>query len=106
MLYLFRFGFETPAQLRLNDEHGWDYEDSAALIIDAAGEDEAQSWGRRVAEEFVNWLYRRDDGPEDFSWLSANYASGIEPLPPSAQVPDTPTVRVGEYPDFDRLLAR
>jgi hypothetical protein len=96
--YLFRFGFETPAQKSLNDEMGWDSEDSLAVIIEADSEQDALKWGQQVAERFVQLLFADDS----VSWKAMNYANWIE----HGRVPwsGIQRVSVGEYPDFEKWL--
>ncbi len=62
--FLFRFGYETPLQLRDNDALGWDDEESGALFIRADSASEALAWGAEVAERFVRELYQRSDTSE------------------------------------------
>jgi hypothetical protein len=44
--FLYVFGYWTPEQRRQNELHGWDDEDSAALLVDAETEAQALEWGR------------------------------------------------------------
>jgi hypothetical protein len=107
--YLFVFGFETPRQRRLNAAHGYDDEDSAAIWIEAAGEDEALEWGRAIANEFVRLLYRSEGVERNSDWSSDAFAHWLEPEPSPrferTALASLPRVRCGTYPDFDPWLA-
>lgn len=98
--FLFIFGFETPAQARNNQAHGWDDEESEALGIFAPSAPEALEWGCEVAERFIQRLFRNDA----VSWKAQRFAHWIEPegSPRSVSVDwsTLPVVRCGEYPDF------
>lgn len=43
--FLFRFGFETPAQRTYNDRVGTDDEASSCVFITAQSPEEALAWG-------------------------------------------------------------
>lgn len=76
--YLFRFGYNFPAQYLANMKHGWDDEDSKAVFILAGSENEALNWGREVAEAFVARLYAQEPETEPMSWKEGEYAHWIE----------------------------
>lgn len=102
--FLYVFGYWTPEQRRQNEQHGWDDEDSAAVLIDAETGEQALEWGRSVAEEFIRRLY---DDPA-FSWKAGGFADSLDGSPslsPDALV-GIPRVRSGEYPDWDHFPRR
>jgi hypothetical protein len=94
------FGYNTPDQLRLNEQHGWDDENSATVIIEADSKEAALEWGREVAEAFVRALF--DD--QRMSWKAEGYADEIRP-PSEAELSRIPVIRLGEYPDWTLLGA-
>ena len=92
--FLYSFGYETPLQNVNNAQHGWDDEDSRAVLIDAEDEQAAQAWGKEIAEYFVKLLY-----PDDrVSWKKLGYADWVET--PGHLAKAAPHVRVGEFPDL------
>ena len=95
--YIFIFGFGTPQQFANNLSTGWDDEDSMSVCIIAESEEQAFTWGREVAEYYVNGLFRGSD-VNDFSWKEHNYAHWIE-SDPSRLVSESaiPILKVGEY---------
>jgi hypothetical protein len=96
--YLYCFGYENPLQFRNNDHYGWDDEDSQAVLIDAESEEAALRWGQEISERFIKLLFR-DEG---ISWKQLGYANWVEL--PGKEVPGTPHVRDGEFPDFNMWL--
>ncbi len=88
------FGFESPRQFHNNNQHGWDDEDSKALLIDADDEATALAWGQEISERFIQLLYR----DESLSWRQASYANWTEA--PADPWPDEQRVKAGEFPDF------
>jgi hypothetical protein len=99
-LYRYIFGYESPRQLRNNDKHGRDDEDSWGLFIDANNEAEALAWGHEVSERFLKLLFRDNT----VSWRERRYASTIDPWERATS--DLPSVRVNEEPDYDLWLSR
>src|SRR4051812_43636174 len=73
MVFVFRFGYESPQQAAANAAHGWDDESSQYVLIDAPDEAAALRWGREIAERFV-----RELGVG--SWKVRNFAHWAEPL--------------------------
>lgn len=104
--YLYVFGFEAPAQARLNRAKGWDDEDSLTVFIEAASAEEALSWGRAISEEHLKVVH----GDRSVSWAARDHAHWIEADPAarfgSAALAGIPTVTVGQYPDWSSLGAR
>jgi hypothetical protein len=96
--FLYRFGYEFPEQMRQNDLHGWDDEDSQGVLIDAENEDAALAWGQEISERFVKLLFADDR----ISWRQYNFANWVEP--PELTWPGQQRVAVGEYPDFKPWL--
>jgi hypothetical protein len=101
--YVYFFGYCTPDQIRRNEQHGWDDEDSAALLIMADSEEQALEWGRAIAEAFVCRLFN----DQNASWKAQNFADGVETDAAETYSKDAlirmTTVNYGEYPDW-RLL--
>ncbi|HET6371798.1 MAG TPA: hypothetical protein VFG76_00685 [Candidatus Polarisedimenticolia bacterium] len=99
MRFSYGFGFETPSQRRRNAAHGWDEEDSAAVLIEAATADEARAWGRRIAEAFLKWLY----ADSAVSWADGRYADWVDE--PAETERSLQTVSVGTLPDLSVISA-
>jgi hypothetical protein len=97
-LYLYRFGFESPRQLRDNAAHGWDDEDSQGVLIEAPDEAAALAWGQEVSERFVQLLFK----DERVSWRKLGYANWIERDVETWD--DQQRVSVGTLPDFGSWL--
>lgn len=98
--FLYCFGYETPQQWVLNRQHGWDDEDSAAVIIHAESADAAYAWGREIAEASVRRLFERAAVADIPSWKAANFADAVEDAVGDI---DAPVVTVGEMPPTDWL---
>ena len=101
-IFLFRFGYETPAQHRNNKARGWDDEDSQAVFIEASGSDAALEWGREIAEQYVRklWSIDGDSGP---GWKESEFAHWIETDEGEiarANEHGVPRVGTGEHPTF------
>lgn len=101
-VFLFMFGFETPAQHRNNRANGWDDEDSQSIFIEAVDAETALAWGRQIAENYVRHLWRAH--PESApSWDAGRFAHWIETdsdrIARAHQV-NVPSVAVGEYPQL------
>jgi len=99
--YLYIFGFASPEQIEGWEKHGWDDEDSEAVFIEAASEQEALTWGREVSREFIRQLY----GTRGLVWKDTDYANWIENAPETKWSPldlsRIQIVRVGEHPPLD-----
>jgi hypothetical protein len=108
MRYLFQFGFETPAEFRTNSAGGWDDESSEAIWINAPSAEAALSWGRSVAEHFVEKLFEVAQ-VEGYSWLAGDFAHWIAEdesvLEWARTSPKVPEAELGEMPDLDALAA-
>lgn len=107
MKYLFVFGYCTPTQLRNNQQHGWDDEDSYAFFVDASSEADALNWGREIADQYVRCLFERSDwNGEKPAWLQEGYASWIEHEPlkrfSGISLDLLPVIKHSEMPDFDQ----
>lgn len=100
--YLFRFGYESPEDRRVNEGHDSDFESSAAIWIEALDEQGALNWGQQIAETFVRHIFR-DAAEATYSWIETGYANWIE-SEPSEGLGAVPNVVVGEMPDFETLL--
>lgn len=99
-IFLFRFGFESPAQQRSNNARGWDDEDTRAVFIESGDADQAMSWGREIAEAFVQRLWAVEGEPAP-SWKQAQFAHWLEANPDEiakAKAVGVPSVRPGEHP--------
>jgi hypothetical protein len=60
--YLFRFGYQTPHQLRITARNPeWDEQDPTWIFIDADSEDEASRLGFAYADAFVRQLFEHED---------------------------------------------
>lgn len=98
MKYLFTFGYESKDQRKNNEKFGWDDESSMSFLIDADSELDALAWGGDLADLFLRWLYR----DESVSWKSMGFATEISPVASDRGID---AVRVGEVPDFARLIS-
>ncbi|HJV43898.1 hypothetical protein [Caulobacter sp.] len=103
MRYLFRFGFESPDDFAANRAGGWDDESSEAVWIDAASAEEALSWGRSVAERFVQKLFEIAN-VEGYSWKTRGFATWIEDdasvLAWARTSPEVLATTYGQMPDL------
>lgn len=103
--YLFRFGFCTPEQWESNEAHGWEDEESAAVLVTAENQAQAMAWGTEVAECAVAWLFQSAGHQGHPSWRQSGFSHWIEEDQNVArdilEVGNTPTVRPGELPDFE-----
>ena len=109
MEYLFVFGYCTPTQLRNNEKHGWDDEDSYAFFVDANSEADALNWGRKIADQYVKCLFERSNWNDETPlWLHAGYAHWIELEPlkrfSGMALEMLPVIKYSEMPDFDHWL--
>ncbi len=99
--YLYIFGFSTPEQIEAFEKHGWDDEDSEAVLIEAESEQAALTWGLQISQQFV----RSNFGERGPAWSPENYAHWIESDPASQFAPDAlrrlPVVQVGEHPAIE-----
>lgn len=103
---LFRFGFETPHDARLNYEQGTDFESSTCLWIASESDEEALEWGRAIAADYSSWLFR--EVPAQTPWVAGwNHACWIEDDPTIlksvTEIQSIPAVRIGEMPNFQAL---
>jgi hypothetical protein len=94
MVFVFRFGYETPRQTIANAKHGWDDEDSNYVVIDAPNETEAIEWGRELAERFVHSL-------SGDSWKTGNFAHWVELLSECPWAAGRAVMRIGQFPPAD-----
>jgi hypothetical protein len=103
--FLYLFGYEDPNTASANASTGSDSESSAGFLIEADVEAEALRWGREVSQNFVAWLFARDQKP-DPDWASLNFAHWLEPEASEAWAAfrDAPVCRVGQLPPFESLL--
>lgn len=92
--FLYCFGFESPRQSRDNAAHGWDDEDSQAVLINAEDEASALLWGTEISEQFVKLLFR----DERISWRDQQFAHWIGAA--AQQCVDQQEVSIGVFPDF------
>lgn len=98
--FLFMFGFETPRQHRMNKAHNLDDEDSHAVFIECSDPEAALTWGREIAESFVQRLWAVDRG-DPSSWKQGQFAHWIESSADEiarARAAGMPCVRIGEHP--------
>lgn len=93
MLFVFRFGYESPAERDSNEHCGTDFESSQWIVIDAPDENAALAWGCEVAERFAKQACGE-------SWRAGNFARWVEPLSACPWAVHRETVRVGQFPDF------
>lgn len=108
MRYLFRFGFESPDEFAANRDGGWDDESSEAVWIDAPSAEEALSWGRSVAERFVQKLFEIANA-QGYSWKTRGFANWIEDdasvLAWARTSPEVLATDYGQMPDLAALAA-
>ena len=102
--FLFRFGYETPAQRRDNQAHGWDDECSGAFFVLANDSAQALAWGQEVAEAFVARQFKEQGCQEVPGWKEDAFAFWIEDNPSSdfssAELEAMPQVSLRVLPDF------
>jgi hypothetical protein len=102
--YLYRFGYEFPAQRLANVKYGWDDETSYAFFIEAETPEQALEWGREVSEAFCHYVYQESGWKGSLpSWKEDGYAHWIEDdseIIAQAQRERCPQIAVGEIPDF------
>ena len=74
-LYLFRFGYSTPAAIRRAEQYPHeDLDESSEMLFIRAGSDtEVPAIGAAVAEEFGRRLFG-----STYSWRALNFAHWIE----------------------------
>lgn len=107
-LYLFFFGYCTPAQWKANDDYGWDDESSMAFYVRAESEEAAKLWGCEVAEKFCYQLFERTENwsGQIPSWKQSEFAFWIETSHENLTeefLERLHTVEYGEIPNFDDL---
>lgn len=122
--FFYIFGYETPGLSAMNKRmtaQGFssDCEDSMCFFIMADTKEDAQQWGEKLADEYMKVLYHNlsatlqshgsvgwieDRGPF-FAWDAEyikkhpeEYAVAVE------KVNKMPIVKVGEYPDIQKLV--
>jgi hypothetical protein len=103
--FLYIFGYEDPLDQKVNNGFGTDFETSRMIRISADSEAEAKQWGDEIAEEFVKFLFGRE-AMKGASWKTDRYSAWIENNPDEKTLyywEVTPTVKVGEYPNFEEL---
>lgn len=101
--HLFIFGFESPHEFRINSTQNTDFESSRAILIRADTEEAALAWGRTIAEQYVNWLFSRDQ-TKGYSWDAAVYSHWLEPdRLEKARSLGVPSIEAGEIPNFEEL---
>jgi hypothetical protein len=91
--FVFQFGYESPAERAVNEQVGTDLESSQWVLIEAPDEVAALSWGREVAERFV----QQSCGE---SWRAGNFAHWVEPLSACPWAVGRPAITVGQFPEF------
>jgi hypothetical protein len=83
--YLFRFGYQTPHQLRIMARNpDWDDEDSTWIFIHADSQEEAARLGFAYADAFVRRHFADQGGwldPPPYVWSRQPYAHWIETDP-------------------------
>jgi hypothetical protein len=84
--FLFRFGFESPAERESNRSLGTDFESSEAIWIRAISEEDAFSKGRSYAERYVAKLYSEDHLTPAPPWKADDFAHWI-PDHPEQELP-------------------
>lgn len=108
MRYLFRFGFESPDEFAANRAGGWDDESSEAIWIEATSAEDALSWGRSVAERFVQKLFEIAN-VQGYSWSAGGFANWIEDdatvLAWARTSPEVLAIDFGQMPDLTALAA-
>ena len=104
--YLFRFGFCTPAQWASNQAHGLDDENSSAFFVSAETEDAALDIGAEIAEQYVGYLFMKENAKEMPSWKASKFAFWIEKKPlevfAAESLAQLPEVGLRQVPDFGR----
>lgn len=104
--HLFCFGYESPAEFRLNSAEGSDLESSAAVWIVGA-ENAALEWGQAIAQQYVKWLFECA-GAGAYSWEDACFANWVETdksALATAESTNLLIVAIGEMPDFEALAS-
>lgn len=102
--FLFRFGYNTPAQMQANTTHGWDDEFSGAFFVVAADQNNALAWGQTVADGFVRNLFSAAGQVPVRSWTQYEFAFWIEDAPEAEftaeELGNIPEVAFGQLPGF------
>lgn len=118
--YYFVFGYETPSMAEANQRLHTDMADGMAFFILAETKDAALAWGRRLANTYVQTIYKdptvtleglgyapgwiMDGGPKAF-WSTADIAKNWTKADDAA-IAEIPVVRVHEMPDIAALVAQ
>lgn len=104
--FLFHFGYCTPAQRKANKEFGWDDESSGAFFVSAHSEFEALESGCLIADNYVRYLFEKENIHQSPKWSESEFAFWIETCPSAAFSDDVlrsfPEVFPGEEPIFER----
>lgn len=120
MKYYFMFGYETPGMAAANKRLRTDMADNMAFFILAESKDAALAWGQRLADAYVQAIYRdptvtleklgfapgsiMDGGPKEF-WAVTDLAKHWTEQN-DATVAEIPVVRVGEMPDLAAIVSQ
>jgi len=101
--FLYRFGYEAPADLATNSAGG-DQESCGYFRIAAQTEEDALAWGHRLAFWYVQRLFGESEVER---WSPTGFATWIEYSPNdilkegSANIS---AVAASEFPDFEELI--
>ena len=102
---LFRFGFENPAEAKVNARDGTEYESSTGIWIISESDEDALQWGRTIAERLVTFLFDQAKA-EPYSWTNTSFAHWIEHETDAlSSASYLPVVSVEEMPDLAVLAA-
>jgi hypothetical protein len=101
--YLFRFGYMTPAQLKSNEENGWDDEWSYAFFVSADSVVGAEESGVKIADELFEYNFSSMKSPLCSKWSSDGFSYWIDENPEnsfSAQQIEKLPIADSDHPDF------
>jgi hypothetical protein len=102
--FCYQFGFETPRMERLNKKDGDDAKALESVWILAESRENALEWGNEIAQRFIQKLF----GDPAKSWKAGRFARWVEDAfewkDSDKSAKKMQTVRVGSYPDFDRMV--
>lgn len=104
--FLIIISYETPNQFRNNRLHGWDDEDSEAVFVFAASKEQAEDWGRQVAEKFISELYKDEKDIPKRLPFDIVLVDDYKDVYSSEQLAKIQQVKYGQFPDIQAMLKK
>ena len=105
--YLFAFGWEDIEEAKVYKSLGCDFEAgcSTGIFIEAANKDQAISWGVKVAEKYLNYIYKG----KNYSLEELDFSYWIEDEPKKSDwkhcLDFFQRIKTGVCPDFSKMTA-